>query len=89
MILAPTDEVVNSWENEIKKWYPDLPYVTLLGSTEEKWERFDSIDSGLVIATYVGIAFMVSTLQPAKDKNKNKLVVDPRKLPDLVADMKL
>jgi SNF2 family DNA or RNA helicase len=87
LILAPTDEVVNSWENEIKKWYPDLPYTTLLGSTDEKWEKFNSLDSGLIIATYVGVAFMVSTLQPSKKKEKNELVVDPRKLPDLVTDV--
>jgi hypothetical protein len=84
MIFAPTDEVVQSWESEIAKWNIDIPYTTLLGSTEEKWERYN-IDSGIVIGTYVGIAYMVSTLQPAKKKDKNELVVDSSKLPRLLS----
>lgn len=80
LIFAPTDEVVQNWENEIAKWKIDLPFTTLLGSTEEKWDRYN-IDHGLVIGTYVGMAYMVSTLQPAKKKEKNELVLDPSKLP--------
>lgn len=85
LILAPTDEVVQSWENEIKKWGVNIPYVTLIGSTEQKWEQL-TIDRGLVFATYIGLSYMVSSLVPKKKKKKegNELVIVKPKLDKLL-----
>ncbi len=82
LILGPTDEVVQGWENEIQKWGTDLSCTLLLGSSEEKWAQFADA-TGLVIATYIGLAHMVSSLQPSKTKGKNELVIDLKKLPSL------
>ncbi len=38
LIVAPTDEIVLGWEDEIKRWEIDLPYHLLLGSGIEKWQ---------------------------------------------------
>jgi SNF2 family DNA or RNA helicase len=72
LVLVPTDELVWSWEDEIHKWHPELPYLTLTGTTEQKWASLEGFKTGLVICTYVGVATMLSRLQKIRGKDKRK-----------------
>jgi hypothetical protein len=66
IMFAPTDELVEGWEDEIKKWGFDLPYTILAGSSRNKWQTLDEFGDGLVMGTYAGIAAMVSKMVPRK-----------------------
>src|SRR6185312_4243671 len=70
-VFAPTNELVQGWEDEIKKWGFTLPYITLgAGSSESKWKKLrEFTGDGIVIGTYVGIAAMVAKLENATDTN--------------------
>ena len=67
-VFAPTDELVEGWEDEIKKWKFDIPYLRLVGSSKQKWDALDNFGDGIILGTYAGIAAMVSKLV-AKKKN--------------------
>ena len=69
LILAPTDEVVYGWSEEIEKWMPELPYSLLTGGRQEKWGCLKKVKNGTIIGTYIGVATMVSELIHVKDKN--------------------
>jgi hypothetical protein len=81
-VFCPTDELVEGWEDEIKKWGYKIPYCTLRkGSSKKKWEAFNNFSKdGLIIGTYVGIAAMAASIKPVKNKRtgktKNKRVTD-------------
>jgi hypothetical protein len=81
-VFAPTNEVAEGWEDEIKKWGFDLPYIRLTQSlSKDKWAALEGFDKGIIIGTYIGISAMVSTLVPAYDNDghptgKNRREVD-------------
>lgn len=65
-VFAPTDELVEGWEDEIKKWKFTIPYLRLVGSSKQKWEALDTFGDGVIIGTYAGISAMVSKMVPRK-----------------------
>jgi SNF2 family DNA or RNA helicase len=81
LVVVPTNEVAQGWEEQIQQWMPNLPYVLLLESTEEKWNNLKNSSKGLVITTYSGLAWMVS--------NKQEVLVKKKKVVKLVPDRKL
>ncbi len=89
-VFTPTNEVCEGWEDEIKRWGFDIPYVRLSAkSSKAKWEQLSEFGSGLVIGTYIGIAAMASRLTKQKDKDgaeldKRKREVQDRKILRLV-----
>lgn len=81
VVFAPTNEVAEGWEDEIKLWGFDIPYVRLEGgSSANKWDKLIGFKDGLIIGTYVGIAAMVSELRLMVD-NKGKPLVDKNGVP--------
>jgi hypothetical protein len=74
IVFCPTDELVESWEDEIKKWGFKFPYVSLRkGSSAQKWLTLATLTGeGLIIGTYAGIAAMVSQMVQRRDKPTRK-----------------
>jgi hypothetical protein len=71
IVFCPTDELVESWEDEIVKWGFPFPYVSLRkGSSAQKWLTLATLTGdGLIIGTYAGIAAMVSKMVTRRDRN--------------------
>ena len=69
LVFAPTDELVEGWEDEIKKWGFEFDYLSLRkGSSKSKWDDFNHFrGDGLILGTYAGIGAMVSELQLVKE----------------------
>ena len=97
LILAPSQTVLASWEDEIAKWCPTLPYIRLpKGSFRTKWELFEEFDGGLILATFAGFARMVSVLKERKKKggrkrkrlqiNRSKVKLIAKRLNGVIAD---
>lgn len=85
LIYCPTNEIALGWEKEILDWKLGLPYTLLLGSDNEKWNKFECFNRGLLIGTFPSIAWMLSTKQLKHRKNKpDKVELTPdKKLLDL------
>lgn len=70
IVLAPTDEICDTWEEEIHKWnFPD-PYVILKESSKTKWEWYEDLEQGIAIASYPGLVRMLSQKERIKRKGK-------------------
>jgi hypothetical protein len=69
LVLAPTDEIVLGWEDEIRFWGIDLPYRLMLGDGRKKGAILESLDKGLAITSYMGWSTMVS-----QKERKTKIV---------------
>lgn len=86
VVLTPTDEVAEGWEDSIKEWMPGaMPCVLLTGSSDDKWKTLAEIDEGLAVVSYQGLVTMVSDLAPIKGKKKNRLKPELRWIDDLTA----
>lgn len=72
LILCPMDELVDSWEDEIKRWDITIPYVVLRGSSAQKWQTLRGFERGLVLGTYVGISTMCCEMRAAPTKQNPK-----------------
>jgi hypothetical protein len=70
IVFCPTDELVESWEDEIKKWGFPFPVVSLRkGSSTQKWLTLATLTGdGLIIGTYTGISAMVSRMVQRREK---------------------
>lgn len=85
-ILVPSESVVISWENEIKQWNINLPFISLLNSpTAEKWDAIDNFDHGLIIGTYAGFTWLLSK-RVKKPKGKGQQLVLDKKLVKRLTD---
>lgn len=83
IVLAPTDEICDTWEEEIHKWnFPD-PYILLKGSTETKWEWYEGLEEGVAIASYPGLVWMLCEKEMKKGRGKKHNELVPKK--DLVS----
>lgn len=89
IIFTPTNEVCEGWEDEIKKWGFDFPYVRLKGSSKQKWDQLTDFKDGMIIGTYIGLAAMVSDLSPipGNKDGKQKRIVQTRPLLRLAQDV--
>lgn len=78
LVLAPTNEIVDGWEEEIQKWFGDtLPYIKMQGSSLDKWEIYEAFDRGLAILSYPGMVHLCCEKELIKKRNKkpkNELV---------------
>lgn len=74
LILAPSESVIISWENQIKEWRINLPYVSLYNSpSSEKWDTVNEFDYGIILATYPGLTRMLTVLKKPEGKKRGKL----------------
>lgn len=62
IVFVKTDKAFPTWEAMFKRFEIDVPYITLEGSSEEKWQQLARFDRGIVLVTYPGAAAMVSRL---------------------------
>lgn len=74
LILVPSEHaLISAWEPQIKQWRIKMPFVTLgNGASAEKWHSVNELDSGLILATYPGIARMLSNKKPPRKSGKSK-----------------
>jgi len=75
IVFCPTDELVESWEDEVAKWGFQFPVVSLRkGSSTQKWLTLSTLtdDTGLIIGTYTGISAMVCKMVERRDKPGRK-----------------
>jgi hypothetical protein len=86
-VFAPTDEVCEGWEDELKRWGFTVPRVRLFGSSKDKWDQLYTFKGGIVIGTYVGIAAMVSKLVRIEDAKRQHREIDARLLLGAVQDV--
>lgn len=85
LILGRSESALIEWEQEIEKWRIKLPYITLLNSpSADKWDELAEFDGGLILATYPGLARMLSVLKPMRRRKgkpaKNKLKINAAKV---------
>lgn len=82
LIFVTSNKAFNTWEEQIKRFDIDLPYVMLDGPSELKWQTLADFDRGLVIVSYPGAVAMVSNI--IKSKGKTKWELDKRKTAKLL-----
>lgn len=70
VIFVTSDKAFPTWEKQIKKFGVTIPYITLEGSSENKWRQLAEFGNGLIIVPYPGAAAMVTDLVPRKKKGK-------------------
>lgn len=90
VVFAPTDELVEGWEDEIKKFGFKIPYVLLRGSSAKKWQSLEGFKEGIIIGTYMGISAMVAeTRRVLKPDGKyvNKRVIKPSLIQEFTAEV--
>src|SRR5215471_4102755 len=94
IVFCPTDELVEGWEDEIKKWRFKFPYLSLRKiSSTRKWDEFARFTgNGLIIGTYAGIGAMVSELKTVvdrygKESKHRKRIPQPKLLAELVKNV--
>lgn len=68
IIFVTSDKAFDTWEKQIEGFKIGLPYVSLQGSSKEKWEQLEALQEGLVIVPYPGAVAMVSKRVKAKKK---------------------
>ncbi len=69
LIFVTSDKAFPTWEAQIAKFNIDIPYITLEGSSDQKWRTLEKFKSGLIILTYPGAVYMATVPQ----KNGRKL----------------
>lgn len=78
LVFVISDKAFSAWEKPFKRFNIPLSYVTLEGSSEEKWRALDEFEDGVVIVTYPGAVAMIH--ERKKGKRKKKYVIDDKKL---------
>src|SRR5229473_7209801 len=66
LVLAPRDELVDGWEEQIEDWCPSLPRVLLKGASDAKWDLYEDLKEGLAVASYSGLVWMCSQKELVK-----------------------
>lgn len=88
LVLVPNKINKDEWEREIRKHSPDLPYLILRGSSEDKWAALrERTAPAIVVETYGGLSRMLCPLVTVKRKGKraiDKLVPEPGLIEDLL-----
>jgi len=72
LICVTSDKAFSTWEKQIARFEIDVPYVTLEGSSQDKWRALERFKHGLVIAAYPGLVAMVS-----RNSRGRKWILDP------------
>lgn len=81
IIFITSDKAFPTWEKQIARFNIDVPYVTLEGSSTEKWRALDEFEDGLILVSYPGAVHMTSVEIEVKGKGKRKkrkMVLDPK-----------
>lgn len=82
LILAKSELAVIAWEDEIRKWEPDMPYTLLLKSmsTEQKWDALNEFEGGVIVGSYGGVTRMLCKLVANEKKKRNQLRMDQKRV---------
>lgn len=76
IVLVKSDKAFLTWEEQIRRWNINVPYVCLEGSSEQKWQQLNEFGDGIVIVARPGARAMLST--PVKVKRKVKWELDDK-----------
>jgi hypothetical protein len=75
LIFVISDKAFPTWEKQIKRFDIGLPYVTLEGSSEQKWATLATLEQGLVLLTYPGAMHMVTRKVRGKNGKSKQMVI--------------
>lgn len=71
LILAPNEVGISSWEDQIEE-HSTLPYTSLLGTQQEKWDLLETTNTPFYIISYDGLVSMLTAYVKATKKESNK-----------------
>lgn len=75
LIFLLSDTAMPTWEKQISQYDIGLPYVSLEGSSVEKWHKLNNFkQSGLVLVSYPGAVAMLS--KRVERKRKGGMAID-------------
>lgn len=85
MVLCISDEAIDEWEKQIRKWKIKIPHVGVgNSSTAEKWQAVAELGAGIIIATYSSFNHMFTKREKEARKGKRarkvRLRPDPKKI---------
>jgi len=93
LILCISDEAVDEWEKQFRKWGVKIPHVGIGNSaTVEKWQHVAELGAGLIIATYAGFNHMFASRQKTTKRTKRrkakvKMSPDAKKIKAFAANL--
>jgi len=76
VIVLKSDKAILTWEKQIRLWGITRPWVTLEGSSEDKWRALGEHDGGFVLVARPGLRAMLS--RPVGANGKVKYRMDPQ-----------
>ena len=83
LVFVTSDKAFSTWERQIEQYKINVPYISLdANSSAEKWKLLHRFGDGIILTHYPGTIAMVS--EKIRIKGKNRLVLDPAKLDDLL-----
>jgi SNF2 family DNA or RNA helicase len=77
LIMVPKEVNIQSWIDEIQLHAPDLSYIALVGSTEER-QRLVFEEADLFLINYAGLQVLMTDLQTVRRKKKRKREIIPK-----------
>lgn len=78
LILVPSEETLEVWREQIEQWKIKIPYDILTNSASKtKWLQFMELDWGFIVATYPGIAALLSKRVKNKKTGRTQLKLNP------------
>jgi hypothetical protein len=89
VIFVTSDKAFPTWEKQIKRFGIDIPYITLSGSSEEKWNAMNEFGDGLILVPYPGAVWQVTekVTKTRKRKKKNELALSDDLLVEFSRDV--
>jgi hypothetical protein len=78
VIFVTSDKAFPTWEAQVARYNIKVPYITLEGSSAQKWKQLDEFGDGLIFVTWPGFVALLTSSTKVKGKRKwkpdNKLV---------------
>lgn len=75
LIFVTSDKAFHTWEKQLKEFKIDVPLVSLVGSSAEKWQQLESLQRGFALVAYPGAVAMVCD----RSKKEGKLSLNKGK----------
>ena len=75
VVFVTSDKAFSTWEGQFKRFEVDVPYITLEGSSADKWATLRRFKEGIVLVSYTG-AVSMNTMTVRGGRGKNKWVLD-------------
>jgi hypothetical protein len=70
LVFVLSHHAYATWERQIERFKIGLPYVSLEGSSDEKWHALHTFKDGIVLCSYPGAVAMLCDKVPELNRNK-------------------